>query len=485
MLQSELNLNLHPKQGEAFLSEATEKLYGGAAGGGKSHLMRIAAIIFATEIPGLQIYLFRRIKEDLVKNHVEGPKGFRALLAGWERQGFVTIVEDEIRFWNGSKIYLCHCKDEKHRFKYQGAEIHLLLIDELTHFTETIYRYLRGRCRMVGIKLPDKYKGRFPCIISSSNPGGLGHQWVKGTFIDQLMPMEIKHMPPIDGGMKRQYIPARVDDNPSLAIDDPDYISKLKGLGSKELVEAMLNGDWDRVEGAFFNEFSRSKHVVSPFTIPDDWTKFRSFDWGSAKPFSVGWWAVIGNSFQTPCGKTLPRGAIVRYREYYGCVNGKPDTGLKLPSTKVAEEIKRQEVGDAISYGVADPAIFARTDGPTVAEKMLSKGINWRKADNRRISRAGVQGGWDQMRDRLEGDEDAGPMIYWFSTCLDSIKIIPALQHDANRPEDLDTNSEDHIADETRYACMSRPYIKKTSQSAKDISGYSSKKGRSNTWKLA
>ena len=125
-----LNINLHDKQQQAFDSEATEIMYGGAAGGGKSHLMRMSAITWCAEIPGLQVYLFRRIRDDLVKNHMEGPSGFREFLAGWVECGFCQIVEDEIRFWNGSKIYLCHCKDEKDRFKYQGAEIHLLLIDE-------------------------------------------------------------------------------------------------------------------------------------------------------------------------------------------------------------------------------------------------------------------------------------------------------------------------------------------------------------------
>lgn len=241
----ELDFSLHPKQMSALESKATEILYGGAAGGGKSHLMRIAAILWCTAIPGLQVYLFRRIRDDLVKNHVEGPNGFRAMLAGWVECKFVEIVEDEIRFWNGSKIYLCHCKDEKDRFKYQGAEIHVLLIDELTHFTDVIYRFLRNRVRMVGITLPEAYRGKFPRIVCGANPGGIGHQFVKTTFIDGVRPMQAYFTPKSEGGMLRQYIPARLEDNPSMASSDPGYEARLHGLGSDALVRAMRYGDWD------------------------------------------------------------------------------------------------------------------------------------------------------------------------------------------------------------------------------------------------
>jgi len=119
--------------------------------------MRVAAIAWCGMIPGLQVYLFRRIREDLIKNHLEGPTGFRALLSPVLQKG-VQIIDDEIRFPNGSRIYLCHCKDEKDRFKYQGAEIHVLLIDELTHFTEVIYRFLRSRVRLPnGMQIPEQY----------------------------------------------------------------------------------------------------------------------------------------------------------------------------------------------------------------------------------------------------------------------------------------------------------------------------------------
>lgn len=307
-----LNVNLHAKQKEAFNSEATEILYGGAAGGGKSHLMRVAAVTWCSEIPGLQVYLFRRIREDLVKNHMEGPSGFRELLSGWERCGFARIVEDEIRFWNGSKIYLCHCKDEKDRFKYQGAEIHVLLIDELTHFTDKIYRFLRNRVRMVGISIPDKYRKRFPRIICGANPGGVGHQFVKMTFIDNVEPMKVVQAPDSEGGMFRQYIPARLEDNPSMAQSDPDYEKRLMGLGSDSLVRAMRYGDWNVVEGAFFDKFDANKHILKPFELPSEWMRFRAGDWGSAKPFSFGWYAVVGDDFKHPTtGAILPRGAVL------------------------------------------------------------------------------------------------------------------------------------------------------------------------------
>jgi len=450
-----INLNLHPKQGFALNSEATEVLYGGAAGGGKSFLMRAVAILWAASMPGLQIYLFRRLKDDLIKNHIEGPSGFRALLTPWVKLGFVDIIEDEIRFWNGSKIYLCHCKDEKHRFKYLGAEIHVLLIDELTTFSEVIYRFLRGRVRAVGLgKLPESFKGRFPRILASTNPGNIGHLWVKKSFVDMCRDGNLHQMPDSEGGMIRQFIIAKLDDNPSMQKDDPNYRARLRGLGSDALVRAMEDGDWDIIEGAYFDCWSIDM-VVKPFIVPSHWLRFRSFDWGSAKPFSVGWWTVSSEDFLVN-GKVIPKGAMVKYREWYGCKPGKPNVGIKLTAEEVASGIiDRQEQNEKIDYSIADPAIFTEDGGPSIAERM--KKVIFQRADNKRVARGGQAGGWDQMRARMKG-EDGHPMLYFFSTCSDSIRTIPALQHDERRPEDINTESEDHAADETRYAVMSRPY---------------------------
>ena len=477
---AELNFRLHKKQGVAFNTEATEVLYGGAAGGGKSHLMRVAAIVWCSKIPGLQVYLFRRIKDDLVKNHIEGPKGFRALLGSWVLAGLVTMVEDEIRFWNGSKIYLCHCKDEKDRIKYLGAEIHVLLIDELTTFTETIYRFLRGRVRAVGLpELPPEYQGKFPRILCGSNPGGVGHQFVKAAFIDNAQPMAIRQTSDTEGGMRRQYIPARLDDNPAMAKDDPNYRARLRGLGSEALVRAMEEGDWEVVAGAYFDCWRKEKHVIRPFQMPEHWLRFRSGDWGSARPFSFGWWCVASEDFIHPDGLVIPKGALVRYREWYGVKKTDegqvvPNTGLKMVAEIVGAGLARLDAMDppeSIRYGVLDPAAFAEDGGPSIAERIYrgsGKKITFRPADNKRVPQRGAMGGWDQMRSRLIGIDDR-PMVYCTTVCHDSIRTIPALQHDEMRPEDLDTDGEDHAADDWRYACMSRPWTKPAPEKDKPI----------------
>ena len=294
-----MDLKLHPKQGEAFLSEATEILYGGAAGGGKSHLFRAAAIAWCYDIPGLQVYLFRRTSPDLFKNHMEGPGGLPALLGKWLESGIVRInqTKGQISFTQGSRIHLCHCQYRKDLHNYQGAEIHVLMIDELTQWPWDMYRFLRGRARLGGLKVPDRYAGRFPRILTGANPGGISHNAVKAAFVDLAPPMAITEMPKAEGGMRRQYIPARLEDNPTLAENDPDYEARLEGLGHPALVKAMRHGDWNIVAGGMFDDvWMAGRHIVRPFEIPPSWRVDRSFDWGSSKPFSIGWWAESDGS---------------------------------------------------------------------------------------------------------------------------------------------------------------------------------------------
>lgn len=453
MTAFELNFGLHARQGAAYQSLATEILYGGAAGGGKSHLIRVAGVSWCVEIPGLQAYLFRRISDDLVKNHVEGPKGLRAMLAPFTQAKLVDVLETEIRFWNGSKIYLCHCKDEKDRFKYLGSEIHLLLIDELTTFTETIYRFLRGRVRAVGLNVPIKFEGLFPRILCGSNPGGIGHHFVKEAWQPHqpALRMKLRQMPDEEGGMLRQYIPAMLADNPSMAEDDPGYRSRLRGLGSPALVRAMEDGDWNVVSGAFFPEFSEARHVIAPIEIPDHWMRYRAADWGSSSPFCVLWIAVSDGSIPE-----IPRECLVVYREWYG--GSRPNVGIRLTAEEVADGILEREA-EKIDMSVLDPAAFARDGGPSIAERMAARRVHFHPADNSRVGKRGAMGGWDIVRQRLKG-QDEKAMLLIFSTCQHLIRTVPALQHDEQRPEDLNTNSDDHAADALRYGCLARPWVR-------------------------
>lgn len=317
-------------------------------------------------------------------------------------------------------------------------------------------------------------------MILTANPGGAGQNWIRDRFGLWPFPKApVERVVTInEGTIKAIVIPSRLGDNRVLMDADPDYVERLRMVGSPELVRAWLEGDWSAVEGAFFSEWSERKHVLEPFPIPEEWTRFRSMDWGFAAPFSIGWWAIVGDDYAvadghrtseelhpvsgsdvsevSAFGKVIPRGALIRYREWYGASG--PGKGIRLTAEEVAQGIKQREEGEDVAYGVLDPSAFAMDGGPSIAERMLREGVTFRPADNKRIARVGAIGGWDQMRARLRGIEGV-PMLYAFDTCRDFIRTIPVLQHDPDKAEDLDTDAEDHAADEARYACMSRPLV--------------------------
>jgi len=452
-----LDLKLQPKQLTAFNTEANEILYGGAAGGGKSHFIRVLAIWSCCNVPGIQVYLFRRKSPDLIKNHVDGPTGFEAMLADTVKSGGAKInrSDNTISFPNGSKIFLCHCQHEKDKINYQGAEIHLLLIDELTHFTETIYRYLRARVRLGGLKVPDEHKDMFPRIVSGSNPGGVGHNWVKLTFVDIAPPLKVIRTEKSEGRMLRQYIPARLDDNPALAANDPDYGDRLEGLGNPELVKAMRDGDWNIVAGGMFDDLWRTDvHVIEPFEIPSSWRVDRGFDWGSSKPFSVCWFAESDGTpakLKDETERHFARGTIFQIAEWYGW-NGSANTGCKMLAVDIAKGIKNREkeLPMKIFPGPADSAIYATENGVCIAEDMESEDIEWTPADKSPGSRIN---GWERMREHFKGAlnplENRG--FFVFSNCIHTIRTVPTLPRHETKTDDVDTDSEDHIADTLRY----------------------------------
>lgn len=452
-----MEIRLHKRQGEAFLSPATEILYGGAAGGGKSHLMRVAAMCWATAVPGLQVYLFRRTHPDLMKNHMEGPSGFPVLLAKWTQTGLCKInySQNFIEFRNGSKIFLCHCQHEKDVFKYQGAEIHVLMMDELTHFSETQYRFLRGRVRLGGLQVPEPYAGRFPRVLCGANPGGVGHNWVKLSWIDFAPPMEIRRADRIEGGMLRQYIPAKLEDNPTLLVNDPDYEHRLEGLGNPELVRAMRDGDWDIVAGGMFDDlWMRSNHVIPAFEIPTSWRVDRSFDWGSSKPFSVLWWAQSDGT-ASKGERAYPPGTLFLVNEWYGW-NGRPNVGLKMTAREIADGIREREreMPFQVKPGPADSSIFDAENGVCIADDMRKLGVEWTAADKSPGSR---KNGWERMRQYLKASlafPMEAPGLFVFEHCLQFIRTVPTLPRDEKKPDDVDTDAEDHAGDAARYRIM-------------------------------
>lgn len=254
--------------------------------------------------------------------------------------------------------------------------------------------------------------------------------------------------------MLRQFIPAKLSDNPHLTKDDPMYENRLRGLGSTELVRAMLDGDWDIVAGQAFEKLRRDVHCIPAFVEnqpPRDWLVFGSFDWGSSRPFSFGLWAV-SNGNALPDGRVYRRGAIIRFFEWYGW-NKKPNEGLRLEVSEVARGIKQRCAGRRIAYIAADPACWKVDGGASHAELMLREGVVLRKADNSRHA------GYQAVRGRIAGDED-GPMLYATENCHAGFwRTMPDIIMDEHDTEDVDTDNEDHCYDDVRYACMSRPWI--------------------------
>src|SRR3990167_8226750 len=403
-----------------------ELFFGGARGGGKSDYLLgdyLADVNnYGVDWRGI---LFRRTYPELEEIVFRSKAVIPATYPG-------ARYAETARTWlfpSGATLRMRHLDNDADADGYQGHQYAHMAFDELTNWPQpTAFKKLIATLRNGNRPIP------FKRIRCSGNPGGSGHQWVKARYIDPA-PVGYEPMTDPETGMRRMFIPSKVSDNRILLANDPGYIDRLKGVGSAALVKSWLDGDWSVVMGAFFDCWSTERHVVAPFAVPEGWLRFRSFDWGFARPFSVGWWAVSDGSL-LPDGRQWPAGALMCYRERYGS-NGQPNEGLRLTAEQVAEGIIDRERGDKIAYSVADPSCFSQDGGPSLAERMLKCGVIFRAADNARVARNGALGGWDQMRARLVG-HDGKPAMVFFSTCRDSIRTIPALQHDPSRAEDLD-----------------------------------------------
>jgi len=411
-----------------------ELMFGGARGGGKSdYLLGDWCMDAGTYGPEWRGILFRKTYKQLEELAAQSRRIIPACYPGsaWSKSEWTWTTP------GGASLKMRHLDSELDAEEYQGHQFAWVGFDELGNWpSDRAYRMMTACLRNGSMPIPVKR------IRGSANPGGSGHQWVKSRFIDPApggyVPIEDK-----ETGMQRMFIPSRVVDNAILLANDPGYVDRLKGVGSQALVKAWLEGDWTVVAGAFFDEWSMDRHVVAPFEVPDDWARFIAGDWGSAKPFSFHWFAIASEDFEVR-GKVYPRGCLVVYREWYGMKEGEPNVGLKMPAEEVGAGLASRTL-EKLAYGVLDPAAFASDGGPSIAERIRKGGgPSFRPADNKRVPRSGAMGGWDQFRARLRGDGDGRPMIVFFSTCVHAIRTIPSMQHDAVKPEDIDTTAEDH-----------------------------------------
>lgn len=425
-----------------------EVFYGGARGGGKTE-GSIGDWLQHSDLYGegaIGIF-FRRKLVQLAEVIARTKQIFPKLGAKYNEQ------KKEWLMANGARLKFAYLERDSDAEEYQGHNYTRVYVEELTNFPspgpiDKLRATLRsGTGVPVGMRL-------------TGNPGGAGHNWVKKRYIDpnpagyELLTDEMEVEYP-DGkqtvSLSRVFIPSKIGDNQLLMRNDPTYILRLRQSGSEALVKAWLEGNWDIVDGAFFDEFDMDVHVLQAHEwlprIPTYALKFRAFDWGSAKPFSVGWYVVSDGKWG------LPEGALLKYREWYGSKG--PNKGLKMTAEQVAEGIlnRERDANERMTYGVADPAIFIRDGGPSIGEAMIVRGCSWKRADNRR------KPGWEELRRRLSGD-DHQPQLYFLDCCEDTIRTLPTLQHDEKDAEDLDTEAEDHAADETRYAVMSRPWVR-------------------------
>ena len=440
----ELDLGeLYPKQVEFCKSKAKYTCYGGARGGGKSHVSRIKMILLALYYPGIQILLLRRTLKELRENHV--------LQLQKMLQGIAQYKEStkEFIFPNGSRIVLGYCEAEKDVLQYQGQAYEVITMEEATLFTEFQFQSLSESNRMSG-NMKDPF---VPRMYFTCNPGGVGHAWVKRLFID-------KDYRGTENPDDYCFIPSNVYENKYLMENDPNYVRVLENL-PEDRKQAMLYGNWDVFDGQFFPEFRRDVHITEPFEIPRTWNRYIALDYG------LDMFAVLFIAMDT-------RGKAYVYNEIY-----KPNLIVSEASQTLKSQMRNREY-KAI---YAPPDLWGRNrdTGKSTAEIFRQNGLVFTKASNNRVD------GWlnvkewlrvNKTRNEQTGEPIETAKVEIFSNCKNLIRCLPQMQHDEKDPNDCATEPHEitHICDAFRYFCISRPRASEKETIRKKFFGFSDSK---------
>lgn len=402
----------HERQREFIKAVDSHKytLYGGAKGGGKSYILRWTLILlllkWATDgHKNVRVALFCEnypsLKDrQITKIHTEFPS-WLGTLSDSQIEGMAFVLKPEF----GSGILALRNLDDPS--KYASSEFAAVGVDELTKNGKEVFDQLRSIVRWPGI---DKTK-----FIAGTNPGGIGHNWVKTFWVD-------RQFPPSEGEPNEfAFVQALAFDNPSLSSD---YLKSLSSLPER-MRKAYLEGDWNIFDGQFFTEWRDNIHTIEPFTVPDTWKRFRTIDHGRTAPTACYWGAVDFD------------GRVYIYREYY--MAGQ-DADVN------AREIARLSQGERYMFTVLDAACFSKTGtGETISEIYIRNGVMVEPSPKGRLA------GWVLMHNYLRSTLEEQPRIQFFKTCHNAIRTIPSLVHDKKNPEDLDSNGEDHSADSISY----------------------------------
>lgn len=395
-------LKFHSEARKADTNRIRKIGVGGARGPGKSHgVFAQICLDDCQRIPRLKGLFLRQTGksaresfEDLIESVLRRRINYK-----------YNIGNGMLTFANGSRVLLGGFENERDIDKYIGIQYDVMAIEELNQLTEDKVVKLEGSLRT------DKPEWK-PRLYASFNPGGIGHQFIKETYV-------IPHRE--DREERTKFIPSTYKDNPYLNKEYVEYLGELKGT----LGRAWREGDWDIFEGQYFNEWRNEKHTCSPFFIPDTWKRYRGYDHGRKAPACCKWYAIDYD------------GRVWVYRELY--VTG-------WDADKIAQEVVRLTGNERIEYTVADASIFSQIGhGETIAEILARNGMVCIPSSKDRVA------GWTIMHQYLYHTEIENPKMIYFNTCYDSIRTTPSLIHDDHRPEDLNTNGEDHCADTDRY----------------------------------